>query len=298
MERIVVRSGDLLPRIANEILESEAIGLDIETVGFAPLPGKLRLVAINTGKIIYVIDLFETGTLGPVLDALRKQKTIVSIHNAKYEQKWSLHLFGLEIWPLFDTYRASAILYNGKKGSDGRAIHHSLFDVEERELGIPSLGRMDLGASDWSGPLTPQQYEYSGNDVEHLLNLRKVLKEKLTRDGLNRIALIEFGVILPEAAVELAGFSLDRESWIQIARHQKSEKDRLYLELIKTLPNPELQGTLPGLLPMWNLDSTEKVLESLKLLGIKNLLDTKEMTLAQHVGKHPVVDKLLGKSVV
>src|SRR5689334_6282041 len=110
----VVRHADRLPVIAQEIAEAEAIGLDIETTGLSPHSARIRLVQLNTGKRVYVVDAFATQTLEPVIQALRDSKCIKIMHNGKFEQKFFLHHHNLELWPLFDTYRASALIYNGQ----------------------------------------------------------------------------------------------------------------------------------------------------------------------------------------
>lgn len=317
----LVKSADRLGHIANEILDSPAVGLDIETTGYdpdvkgsspSPFRDDIRILSINTGKNVYVIDLYETKTLGPIIPALAESKCIKIIQNAKYEQKWFLQKYDLELWPIFDSFRASAILYNGLN------LSHDLYSLYERELKMAPPTR-DLGASNWALPLTPEHYDYAASDVQYLHPLRDALKLKLAAKNLNRVALIEFGSILPESAVELNGFPIDRDMWLTLAAENERKSIELHKQLIWELPNPKPQLTLLGIDPDINIDSPAQMLASLRKLGLQQqceecrgkgrrrgeaclmcagagtlqLQNTREMTLAMFAAEYPVIKKLL-----
>jgi DNA polymerase-1 len=291
-----VRTADRLPHIAREIERVEVIGLDIETTAFEPyhtdkrgVEAEVRLVSIFTGIGHYVIDLFQTGTLGPVRDAIASEDVIKVIQNAKFEQKWFLYKYGVELWPIFDTWRASVLIHNG------RDLDHHLWALYERELGLAPPTE-DLGGSDWSKPnLDPKQIEYSADDTVRLFELRDSLKEQLGKKGLFKVALIEFGACLPEAAVELNGMPLDEPMWLQLARNNTREAERCRKQLVWDLPNPKAQFTLPGIEPGMNLNSPQQVLASLRRLGgkIEELQNTREITLAMYAADYPVIKDLL-----
>ena len=297
IEYEVITSAEDLGRVANEILESKIIGLDIETTDLVPHRGKIRLVQINTGKNIYVIDLFQTRTLGPLKEAISSEDIIKIIQNAKFEQKWFLHHYGMELWPIFCTFRASVLIHNGKN------LGHNLYDLYNRELGVyPEV--QDQGASDWSGPLSKEQLDYAAEDVEWLHPLREKLKPQLAKHGLNKTALIEFGVIAAEGAVENRGIYLDRKMWLDLAAKNREKRDELRRILLRELPNPSNQLALPGIEPDFNLDSSAQILASLRKMGVMEkergedgkltgnkipISSTREIVLAQHVAKFPVI---------
>lgn len=281
-----VTSASRLPAIAEEVAGAPVIALDLETTGFDPRRAKIRLLSINTGKGVYVIDAFKCGTLHPVLQALNDSQGIKVGQNLKFDQKFLLYHFNVELWPLFDTYRASAIMWNG------RQMGHDLWDLYDRELNIrPTV--QDLGGSDWSAwELTQDQLDYAAEDVIHLPKLREVMKPKLTKLGLNTIALIEFGGLLPEGAVELNGFYLNPDAWRKLANENFIRKEVLSAYLMQHLPSPSDQMALPGMTSAWNLDSTPQMLASLRKLGMK-IDNTREMTLATQAAKYPVIEKVL-----
>lgn len=289
-----ITRSELLNRVATEVVRAQVIGIDIETTSLDPRYGDIRLVQLiipgkeNKGRgRIYVIDLFETKGLGSVLSALRDTKAIFVVHNAKFEQKWFWWKYRFRMWPLFCTFRASSILYNGKKG-----IRHDLDSISIRELNEYPVN-VGQGSSDWSQTnLTQLQKDYAAEDVLRLLRLRDVLKKKLGDYGLLTTALVEFGVVFAEGRTELNGFAIDKEKWISLAHSNTIERDQLREALLYDLPHPRNQIALPGMGGNWNLDSPQQMLSALQNIGL-NIEGTQEIELAQYVKKYPVVKRVL-----
>jgi DNA polymerase-1 len=289
-----ITQADDLSRVAQDVLQADVVGFDIETTSLDPRFGDIRLVQLvvpgpendNRGRI-YVIDLFQTKTLGPVLQAMHDTGAIFVVHNAKFEQKWMWWKFRFRMWPVFCTFRASAIIYNGKKG-----IKHDLDSVVSRELNEVPVN-VGQGKSDWSKPhLTQQQKDYAAEDVLRLLRLRVSLKNKLTEYGLLTTALVEFGVLFSECRVELSGFHLNQEKWKILAEKNLKARTAAREELLYELPHPKDQLALPGFGGQWNVDSPQQMLASLRRLGLK-IDNTPEIVLAQFAGKYPLVKKVL-----
>lgn len=311
----VVTSAERLAAIAVEVEQRPVTALDLETTALSPRDGEIRICSLNTGSSRYVIDLFQTKTFGPLVDAFNKTKGIIVGQNLKFDQKWLLYKKAVEFERLFDTFRASSILYNGYQH-----VSHDLYDLFRRELKIKPEAQ-ELGGSDWSGPLSKEQLDYAAEDIIHLPALRETLIPKLKAAGLIKIAQIEFQAILPEAAIELNGFWLDSERWREVAKYNEARFYASRALLLSELPNPKAQLLFPGfdlILPqktkngqfnkkLFNLDSPEQVLESLRMLGLTQkvynkdegrleivpLQDTKEMTLAMLAGKYPIVEKFI-----
>ena len=283
-KRLVKRAEDLA-KVAQAIERAGVVGLDIETTAKQPHHGDIRLVQFNTDPDIYVIDLFETKTLGPVVDAMRASKAITIVQHAKFEQRWFLDKYNLELEPLFDTYRASALIHNG------HGLGHNLYDLYNRELG-KAPPTADLGGSDWSGPLTKEQYAYAASDVEDLPILRLKMKPQLARKGLNKVALIEFRVVLPEASMENNGFRLDKDMWEELARANKVKSLAMSDALLRELPHPKDQLALPGMAGTWNLNSPKQLLEALRKCGLE-IDGTSEKVLAMQAGKYPIAKKVI-----
>lgn len=233
-----------LPGVAEACLRAPIIGLDLETVGFDPYRGQPRLVSLNTGPRapgsadrVVIIDLFQTKTLDPVRQALAETRGIIVGQNLVFDQKWLWHYYRLKLPRLFDTMRASYLIYNGLN------LSHDLYALYERELKERPQAP-DLGGSDWSGPLSEDQLRYAAEDVTLLPRLREALRPKLLKLGLRRIAEIEMQVVYPEARIELAGVPFDRERWLRRSASDRACERALKIELLNTLPRPAAQMAL------------------------------------------------------
>ena len=303
-----VTSADKLAAIAREVEQTDAYALDLETAdpkgggSVDPFTGRIRIVSLNTGPNRYVIDLYRTGTMGPLEEAFKKSNAICVGQNLKFDQKFLLWQHGIEFKRLFDSFRASSILYAGLPG-----LKHDLWSIYKRELGEDPATE-DLAASDWNGTLSQQQLDYAADDVDRLLRLREVMRPKLAGADLNKIAAIEFQAVLPEAAIELNGLRLDAEMWRKRTQLDIARARALAALLKAELPNPIAQLALPGLhIDEFNLDSPDQILKSLRMMGIKQkvkdpqtfqtsivpLQDTKEMTLAMLADKWPILSKFI-----
>lgn len=289
-----VTSADRLPAIAEEISQAGVLALDTETTGLSPFSAEIRLLSVNTGRGVYVIDAFKARTLQPVVQSLADSKGVKILQNAKFDARFLLHKYNIELWPIFDTYRASALIYNGKFKGRGS---HDLYALYARELETAPEAP-DMGGSDWSLPeLSKEQLDYAAEDVIYLPRLRDRLKPKLAALGLNRIALIEFQAIVPEAAIELAGIGFDKNAWLKLAEENAKKAEGLRRQLMHELPHPKSQMALPGFDPDFNLDSSAQLLVSLRKLGLQTsegpIEDTNELNIAQFTKDYPVVGKLL-----
>lgn len=314
----VVTNHERLAAIAVEVEQRPVTALDFETTAYNPRDGEIRLCSLNTGSGRYVIDLFQTKTLGPVAEALNKTENVIAGQNLKFDQAWAVYKHGIEFKKPFCSFRSSNVLFNGYNN-----VSHTLYDLMRRELKlVPET--LDLGGSDWSGPLTKEQLDYAAEDIIHLPAIRESLIPKLKLAGLVKVCAIEFNAMLPEAIIELNGFYLDADRWTALARLNEGRARALKALLKQELPNPHKQLLFPGFekfLPekvgkgekktfnkkLFNLDSPDQVLESFRQLGLTQkifdretnkthtvqLQDTKEMTLAMLGGQFPIVEKFI-----
>ena len=290
---LITQSEELGP-LANAISSSSRIGFDIETTSLSPLTGDIRMMQFRVGGHTYLVDLFETKTIGPIADALRNVEArtgagrpLILGQNLKFEQKWMLHKYGIPLWPIFDTYRASEIVYNGIQG-----VGHNLYNLYERELGIYPKAK-DMSEKPWSGVLSPEHYAYAAEDVEHLEPLYEKLVGHVNREGLRSIAMLEFQAILPESSIELNGFRVDDPFWRVVSEVQTQRRDHYRGKLLKDLPHPTGQRGLFGGASPFNINSHVQVLQSLHRLGATQLVDTNSKNLAMVASAYPVVEDLL-----
>jgi DNA polymerase-1 len=306
----LVLTQDKIGAIAAEIRNAPAVALDLETAKIGgggsvdPLTGRIRICSLNTGPNRYVIDLYKIESFTPIADALKETNAVIVGQNLKFDQKWLLWHYDVEFKKVFDTFRASHVLYAGLT-----TLKHDLWSIYWREL-KEKPETEDLAASDWDNPhLTKEQYDYAADDVDKLLRIREVLKKKIVDSGLVKIAQLEFQAILPEAAIELNGFRLDTDLWVHRTKQDEARARALEAVLRAKLPNPVAQqGLFAGFQDAeFNIDSNDQLLKSLRSMGIEQTLvdpetyeksivplqDTKEMTLAMLADKWPILTTLI-----
>lgn len=273
------------------ICSAPLIGVDIETTSLIPFEGEIRLVQLKLDTKIVIFDFFKLseGSKLKLATSIATSSGIKIGHGLKFEQKWFLYCFGLDIWPIFDTHRASELIYNGEY-----RIKQDLWSLFERELGISHVSE-DYQVSKWGqGELSSGQLEYAAEDVLHLYELRNALRTKLITLGLVKTAMIEFAVIAPEAAVELNGFMLDKEKWLKILEENITKREALSKELLKELPPPYGQLPIFADFPCWDLDSPKQMLSSLNwLIGTKDLKDTNNTSLVMVADNYPLIHKVI-----
>lgn len=271
IELVTSRAG--LELAAVEISRHAVIAVDTETTGLDPQTSRVRLMQIATSVATYVIDCFRVTDLRPLADVLSTPRIIKVLHNAKFDIKMLYFHFHITMAALFDTMLASRLLTLGHDG-----LRYGLAAVAERHLGEHISKEEQL--SDWTGDLTENQIKYAAEDVRVLLRLYPVLRTAISEKGLERVAELEFGAVLPTAQLELNGLLLDPVAWRKELAKAGSELAALQAELDRALGENVV-------------NSPTKLREALTRLGLKNLEHTDAETLQARVTEHPIIPKLL-----
>jgi DNA polymerase I-like protein with 3'-5' exonuclease and polymerase domains/intein/homing endonuclease len=281
----LVTTATVAEEAARRIKTHPVIGVDTETTGLDPFRSRVRLLQIATPAENFVFDLFRFPALD--LAALRELLSgplpLKALHNAKFDAKMLLHHFGVELRGVFDSLLASQLI------SAGRSEGHSLVAVAERYLNQAIDKTMQV--SDWSAALSPDQYQYAAKDAELMLPLREKLVARLEELHLTEVARLEFDCVLPVAAMELAGMSLDRECWRRLVAQVERAHEILSAELKRELAAGVPQLTLFGETNI-NLDSPAQIVDTLKRMGIK-VEGTRSWQLHPLAKDHPAIAKLL-----
>jgi len=283
----VVNSDKALEQALGAVSRCSVIGVDTETTSLSPFQGEVRLLQIATPEQSFVIDLFEFPALKHrgLRELLSSAEPVKVFHNAKFDLKMLLHHFGLEVRGVFDTLLASQLIGAGRNEGG-----HGLAAVSDRHLG--ELVDKSLQISDWSGPLSDAQYEYAAKDAELMLPLFEKLTASLRELGLEEVAALEFQCILPMAAMELAGMSLNADCWRALVVNLERAHDVLSDQLRRELAAGVLQLSLFGEPPNINLDSPTQVTDALANMGIK-VEGTRSWQLQPLAKDHPAIEKLL-----
>ncbi len=290
-----VRDATGLQKACEELSSATFIGFDTETTELDPYRGDLRLVQLSDGKNTQVIDLKpfsklgdlrHVPELGPLRSLLSDPSKIKVAHNAKFDVKWVRHHLGVEIEGIFDTFLASQMIAAGDQ--DRR---HSLADVAQFFTGIELDKSQQI--SDWSADeLSQQQIEYAARDAAVMVALREQVAERLAADQLEEVAHLEFECVLPIAEMELNGFYLDRERWLEQFEKVRKQQAAAADQLQELLASGVAQASLFGR-PEINLDSQAQVMDALRNLGVPIGETTRNWQLQPLADKYPVVEKLL-----
>jgi DNA polymerase I-like protein with 3'-5' exonuclease and polymerase domains len=291
----VIKTGEELRKAVEYLEKQPTLGLDTETTELDPYNARLRLIqlAAPDGVRIIDVDAFANGDLSnnealdPARRLLSAPRPIKIAHNAKFDAKFIKHNLGVDLGGLFDTLLASQLISAG--------------DIEERH-GLEAVASRYLSESvdkserlsNWNFELSEAQLEYAARDAAILLPLREKLIERLKSDSLVKCAQLEFECVMPVANIELAGFYMHKDRWLEQLTIIEKRRAELAEDLQEILGKESAQQSLFG--PPRaniNLDSQQQVTEALNRLGIPLPDSTRNWKLQPLAAQYPVVARLL-----
>ena len=267
----LIKTADELRQAIESLSSQPAIGLDTETTDLDPYTSRLRLIQLAAADGVAIVDLdaFTNGepakneALAPLRRLLEAPRPIKIAHNAKFDAKFIKHNLGADIGGLFDTLLASQIISAG--------------DIEERH-GLDTVATRYLNESvdkterlsNWNFDLSEAQLEYAARDAAILLPLRERLIERLKSDSLVKCAQLEFECVMTVADIELAGFFMHKERWLEQLSVVEKRRAELAEQLQAVLAEESSQGSLFGGHEREdiNLDSHQQLTQALNRLGI------------------------------
>ena len=291
----VITDVEALRRAVDQLSSRQAIGLDTETTELDPYLARLRLIQLATNDGVYIIDvnhfsngdLRESETLEPLRQLFAAPRPIKIAHNSKFDAKFIKHNLGVDLGGLFDTLLASQLVSAG--------------DIEERH-GLEAIAGRYLNEavdkserlSNWEFELSEAQLQYAARDAAVLIPLRDRLIDRIKALDLVRCAQLEFECVMPVVDLELAGFYVDKQRWLEQLAVVEEKRGELANELQEMLGEGSAQASLFG--PPRaniNLDSQQQVTEALTRLGISVPDSTRNWKLQPLAAQYPVVAKLL-----
>jgi DNA polymerase I len=292
----IIKTSDEL-RTAIEILATQpVVGLDTETTELDPYTSRLRLIQLATTDRVYIVDFdhFANGdstkseSLAPLRRLLEAPRPIKIAHNAKFDAKFIKHNLGVDLGGLFDTLLASQLV-----GAGDIEERHGLETVASRYLNeaVDKSERL----SNWNFELTEAQLEYAARDAAVLLPLREKLIERLKSESLVKVAQLEFECVMPVVDIELAGFYMHKERWLEQLSIVEKRRIELAEQLQQVLAVESSQGSLFGgpQREDINLDSQQQLTKALTRLGIPVPESTRNWKLEPLRAEYPIIGTLL-----
>jgi DNA polymerase-1 len=292
----VIKTADDLRQATESLSNEPVIGLDTETTDLDPYTSRLRLLQLAGAGDVAIVDLdaFSNGdlrkneALAPLRKLLEAPRPIKIAHNAKFDAKFIKHNLGVELGGLFDTLLASQIVSAGDIEE-----RHGLDTVAERYLN-ESVDKTER-LSNWNFELSEAQLEYAARDAAVLLPLREKLIERLKAESLVRCAQLEFECVMPVVDIELAGFFMHKDRWLEQLGIVEKKRIELAEQLQEVLAEESAQGSLFGGPQRQdiNLDSHQQLTQALNRLGIPVPDSTRNWRLQPLAAQYPIVETLL-----
>jgi DNA polymerase I-like protein with 3'-5' exonuclease and polymerase domains len=290
----LIKTSDEL-RKAIEILATQpVVGLDTETTNLDPYTSRLRLIQLATTDRVYIVDFdhFANGdaneALAPLRRLLEAPRPIKIAHNAKFDAKFIKHNLGVDLGGLFDTLLASQIV-----GAGDIEERHGLETVASRYLNeaVDKSERL----SNWNFELSEAQLEYAARDAAVLLPLREKLIDRLKSESLVKVAQLEFECVMPVVDIELAGFYMHKERWLEQLSIVEKKRVELAEQLQQVLAEESSQGSLFGgpQREDINLDSQQQLTKALTRLGIPVPASTRNWVMQPLAVEYPIIGTLL-----
>lgn len=292
----LIRTADELRKAIETLSSQPVVGLDTETTELDPYTSRLRLIQLATPDRVYIIDFDKfadadtrkSEALEPLRRLLAAPRPIKIAHNAKFDAKFLKHNLGIDLGGLFDTLLASQLVSAGDIEE-----RHGLETVAERYLN--ELVDKSERLSNWNLELTEAQLEYAARDAAVLLPLREKLIERLKSESLVRAAQLEFECVMPVVDIELAGFFMHKDRWLEQLGIVEKRRMELAEQLQEVLAEESQQGSLFGgpQREDINLDSQQQLTKALNRLGIPVPESTRNWKLQPLAAQYPVIATLL-----
>lgn len=296
MDYQVIKTEADLRTAVESLSRHVAIGLDTETTDLDPYNARLRLIQLAAPDGVRIIDLdaFSNGnlsgseTFAPLRRLLEAPRPIKIAHNAKFDAKFIKHNLGADLGGIFDTLLASQLI-----GAGDIEERHGLEVVAARYLN-ESVDKTER-LSNWNLELSTAQLEYAARDAAILLPLREKLIERLKSDSLVKCAQLEFECVMPVTDIELAGFYMHKDRWLEQLAIVEKRRGELAEELQEILAEESMQGSLFGgpAREDINLDSHQQLTQALQRLGIPVPDSTRNWKLQPLAAQYPVIAQLL-----
>ena len=171
---MIVETQDRLERICSEVRASRSFALDTEFVRERTFYIQLGIIQVAAEDVEAVLDPHAIRDLTPLLDLVRDPSVEKIVHAGEQDFAVLHEKSGVVPQNVFDTQIAAALVGYGDQISYAKLV--------SKVTGV-NLSKLET-LTDWTArPLTPQQIEYSLEDVRYLREVRRHLGERLRELG-------------------------------------------------------------------------------------------------------------------
>ena len=278
----------------DELEKAEFISIDCEATALDPYFAKVLVVQVGTEDKSFIFDTHGTGLAEyqRFKDLLQNPKKLKLLHNAKFDYQMLKQQLGIELINVYDTMLAELAL------NAGLQVSVSLLSLTGKYLNID----LDKEVRKTFEKLSPgqkfskEQLDYAALDTLVLFPIFREQWPKLQKEGLIKIAKLEFAVTTVVGDMELNGIHIDVKKWRDIinglAKKRKviaSEFQELVRPYFKT--NQMDMFSSNGMADSININSQVQLMDLFNNRLNLGLAATGEWILS--TTDHPVAKKLL-----
>ena len=201
-----------------ELLRNQIVSVDIEATGLDPYTCNIVLVQVASEAKSYIFNpkTLDLKILKPILE---DKKILKIMQNGKFDYAFIKLKFGIEIDNIYDTMLAEGVLTAGYK------VSKSLGALAEKYLDIKLEKELGMSFVNMRTNVTEDQIRYAAIDTLILFPIFEKQKTFLDKEGLVRIAKLEFAVTKVVAEMELMGIHVDKVKWMEIINDLKKKRD-------------------------------------------------------------------------
>lgn len=176
------------------------VAIDCETMGLKPYRDRLCVVQLSAGDgDAHLVQIAKGQLQAPNLCKLLSDKNVLKLfHFGRFDIAAMYHAFGVLTAPVYCTKIASKLV---RTYTDRHGLKNLLQELLEVDISKQQQ------SSDWgTNELSDAQISYAASDVLYLHHLRKVLNERLEREGRSEMAQACFDFLPQRALLDLTGW--------------------------------------------------------------------------------------------
>jgi ribonuclease D len=174
-----------LAQLVDRLRSEPILAVDTEAASFHRYLDRVYLLQVSSREETAVVDPLAAGGLGPIGELLADPAIEIVFHDADYDLRLLHREYGFTAQNLFDTRIAAQLLNEPGIG---------LAALLEKCLGVKLDKRFQR--ADWSArPLSPEMLAYAAADTHYLLQLRDILRDRLSERGRLGWAQEEFALL-------------------------------------------------------------------------------------------------------
>lgn len=176
------------------------VAIDCETMGLKPYRDRLCVVQLSAGDgDAHLVQIAKGQSQAPNLCKLLSDQNVLKLfHFGRFDIAAMYHAFGVLTAPVYCTKIASKLV---RTYTDRHGLKNLLQELLEVDISKQQQ------SSDWgTNELSDAQISYAATDVLYLHQLRKVLNERLEREGRSEMAQACFNFLPQRALLDLTGW--------------------------------------------------------------------------------------------